>query len=473
MSHRLLYSVLSLHLQGRLKQVSPVKLFPISQTLQAFRFLQDTTRIGKVAISVSTEESLVPLKNPEYRTRLSSEKTYLMVGCLGGIGRSICRWLVARGAKKLVFIGRSGASKPSPATLIRDLEESGIHTVVISGDISQKADAEALVKAASTGIGGVIHAAMGVSESIFSTMSLDKWHQAIDPKARGALNLHEVLQSCPEKARQLDFFVLISSLTGSIGWATESNYSAANAFLDSFATFRRGLGLPCTSLSLGVVMEVGYFAENEDAARVVRRQNFQPISERDVLRLVDIVLTEKPLEPTSAEFQNGFFELGERAHYLTGLEPPKASGQEGSMRRRPEIFSDPRAAVLDNALVANAAEEDKNEGAGGSLPSGVTAILTQGTFSDTEKSTLIEDISATLCPKVASLLSIKESEMNFDEPIAELGMDSMLAAELRQHIFWTFRVDAPLLTLLSALSTVKTVAETITMALIKLHEQQN
>jgi NADP-dependent 3-hydroxy acid dehydrogenase YdfG len=88
-------------------------------------------------------------------------------------------------------------------------------------------------------------------------MSLEDWHAVIKPKLQGTMNLHEVLINEP-----LDFFVMTSSVIGTTGAPTQTSYAAANAALDSIARHRRSMGLPATSLSLGMIVEVGHVESN-------------------------------------------------------------------------------------------------------------------------------------------------------------------------------------------------------------------
>ena len=88
-------------------------------------------------------------------------------------------------------------------------------------------------------------------------MSLDMFNAVIKPKVLGTVHLHELLLD-----QDLDFFVMTSSVLGAIGAATQSNYSAANAFLDHMARHRQSLGLQATSIALGMILEVGHVEEH-------------------------------------------------------------------------------------------------------------------------------------------------------------------------------------------------------------------
>ena len=106
---------------------------------------------------------MLPLR---YDSVLSPEKTYLMIGCLGGLGRSMSKWMIKQGARKFVFLGRSGTDKAPARKLVEDLEQSGATVQVGRGDVGQYADVQKCVDVVDGDIGGVIQAAMGLNVNV-------------------------------------------------------------------------------------------------------------------------------------------------------------------------------------------------------------------------------------------------------------------------------------------------------------------
>lgn len=98
----------------------------------------------------------------QFRTVFSPEKAYILIGCLGGLGRSLSKWMLDRGTRKFVFLGRSGTDREPARKLINDLQAKGAQTTVIRGNVSEAADVNAVVAQIQDPIGGVIHAAMGL-----------------------------------------------------------------------------------------------------------------------------------------------------------------------------------------------------------------------------------------------------------------------------------------------------------------------
>ncbi|KAL4863368.1 KR domain-containing protein [Aspergillus spectabilis] len=208
--------------------------------------------MGKIAVSLENESSKIPVRGLKYTTRFSAEKSYVMVGRLGGLGRTLSRWMVTRGARKFAFLGRSGTDKAAARNLVADLEASGADCVVIRGDVCNAEQVRSLITAARRQgpIGGAVQAAMGLNEAIFSVMSNDYWHTGIDPKVHGTSNSYNALQSSSfvgddeGSVNGLDFFLMTSSVSGSVGTATEANYCSGNHFLDLFARHLRTRGHP-------------------------------------------------------------------------------------------------------------------------------------------------------------------------------------------------------------------------------------
>src|SRR5467141_182702 len=121
--------------------------------------------------------------------KFRSDASYLLSGGLGGLGRSISRWMVRNGARNLIFVSRHGASSSRAIDLIEELNAAGVHSSVLLCDIS---DEEKLSKALATAlesmppVRGVIQAAMALKDQVFSNMSFDTFMNSIHPKVQGS-----------------------------------------------------------------------------------------------------------------------------------------------------------------------------------------------------------------------------------------------------------------------------------------------
>lgn len=196
--------------------------------------------------------------------------SYLITGGLGSLGLQVARWLAAQGAQRLVLTGRSGASAEQQAA-IEELRAQGARVEVLAADVAQADDVERLlqaVRAEQPPLCGIVHAAGVVDDGILLHQSWPRFERVLAAKVAGAWNLH-----CQSQDDPLDFFVTFSSATAVLGWPGQSNYAAANAFLDALAHQRRATGLPALSVNWAPWAESG-MATRVGAAGQERWQTF-------------------------------------------------------------------------------------------------------------------------------------------------------------------------------------------------------
>ena len=199
---------------------------------------------------------LARLRQPTPRTALalSPEATYLLTGGTGGMGLRVAEWMVRRGARHLVLIGRSGATRMSPDPSPGQLDLEG-RVVIRAADVSCRADLERIL--AEIGetmppLRGVVHVAGVFDDRVLMGLDWPRFERVLAPKVRGAWLLHTLTRDLP-----LDFFVLFSSGASFLGPVGLGNYAAGNAFLDALAHHRRRLGLPAVSIDWGPWDKVG------------------------------------------------------------------------------------------------------------------------------------------------------------------------------------------------------------------------
>ncbi|XXG97441.1 hypothetical protein Hte_003742 [Hypoxylon texense] len=431
-------------------QLPPIAVFDISAIGQAYRYFSTKDRVGKVVISLEDPKSHIQAAEPEYLTVFNPEKVYLLVGCLGGLGRSLSCWMAVRGARNFVFLGRSGCNKPDAQELVLSLRSRGASVSVVKGDVANASDVVTAVKACTaTGkpIGGVVQAAMGLREALFSQMTSEAWHVGIDCKWAGTWNLHRTLDG-----HDLDFFLLTSSNSGSIGVATEANYCASNAFLDAFARWRHSQGKPTVSVGLGVVSEVGYLHENPDIEAILMRRGFQAIPEDEFLQLIDLALW-----TGGNRLQASNTSDHAAAHILTGLESVgfhRLLEQGYDVNNLP--MQDPRSSILAESLAveqkAMAARQGVAKARGQFVTLAEKANLSQSLQAlISESDTSIGDtVSRLMRKQFSNLILIPPELIDICKPLATFGLDSMLAAEFRSWLWATFKVNVPFLDLLSS-----------------------
>ena len=262
--------------QFRAGQLQPLprQVFPIERVTDAFRTMQQAQHIGKIVVSPSNR----PVHFGE-NSLVRQEGTYLITGGLGGLGLVVARWLVERGVKHLLLMGRSPANQ-SVNHQLRKLEQAGAKVVVAQADVAdaqQVSQLLATVQKTLPPLRGIIHAAGVLDDGILQQQSWQRFERVMAPKIEGAWNLHVLTQKY-----SLDWFVLFSSAASLVGSAGQANYSAANAFLDALAHARRAIGLPGLSINWGA-WGVGLAARQ---GRLAKGMGIEPELGLEVLELL-------------------------------------------------------------------------------------------------------------------------------------------------------------------------------------------
>ena len=187
--------------------------------------------------------------------RLRGDRSYLVTGGLGGIGLQIAGWLADRGAGAVVLNGRR-APDPAAGERIAALEARGVTVQVAVADVADRAAVDRMLEEIEASglprLGGVFHGAGVLADAALPNQDRESFERVLSPKVRGAWNLHRATLDL-----DLDLFVLFSSLTGVLGNPGQANHAAANAFLDQLAPWRRGQGLPGLAIQWGAWSGVG------------------------------------------------------------------------------------------------------------------------------------------------------------------------------------------------------------------------
>jgi short-subunit dehydrogenase/acyl carrier protein len=185
---------------------------------------------------------------------LPKQGTVLLTGGLGALGLHVARWLARAGIPHLVLSGRRGMDTPGAAEAVAELEALGTHVTVAAVDVADRDALGQVLQAipAQWPLRGVVHAAGVLDDGILAEQTAERFAQVLSPKVSGAWNLHELTAG-----HDLDVFAMFSSMAGIVGSAGQGSYAAANTFLDALAAYRRALGLPAQSLAWGPWSEGG------------------------------------------------------------------------------------------------------------------------------------------------------------------------------------------------------------------------
>ncbi len=257
---------------------------PVSEITTAFRAMQQGKHIGKIVVSMRERPAAIAPGDDE-PLRLREDGSYLITGGLGGFGLAVARWMAEHGARHLILLSRQGPKTPEARRGVAELEALGVRVAVPQADVARPEDLAAVlaeIDRTMPPLRGVVHAAMVLEDSTLLHLDRDLLRRVLAPKMSGAWNLHT-----QTLGRDLDHFILCSSLSSVVGHAGQGNYAAANAFLDALAHYRRALGLPGLTLNWGALAEVGYIARHRALNDRLERQGVFGIPIRQALAMLE------------------------------------------------------------------------------------------------------------------------------------------------------------------------------------------
>lgn len=370
---------------------------------------------------------------PPFPARMRDSGSYLVTGGLGALGLLVARFLVERGARDVILMGRTAVpprsswdelppddSRRNLVGTVRELESLGarIHFATVdvtSGDdLRQWSDAHR--EQGLPPIAGVVHAAGVVDDELLVRMNEATFAKVLRPKLIGGWLLHRLFRDTP-----LDFFVLFSSAGSVIAAPGQGNYAAGNAFLDALAHYRRGLGLPALSIGWGP-WSVG-MVEQLDLEQMFARRGIELITPEAGMQILDRVLHQRP------------------AH-LVAITADWAKARETSLvGQLPPMFS---------RLDVQAAESDEEVG------TDAHALL--GALRRAPGSERVAMLGEHLREIAARVLGTAAEQVGTDETLSSLGLDSMMAIEMKRRIEAVLLIDVSVLDLLQG-ATVSGLAE--------------
>ncbi|MDO3104971.1 type I polyketide synthase [Mycobacteroides abscessus] len=239
----------------------PYTRFPIEEVVGAFEAVFRAEHMGRIVLDLRDQTPTLLPRKPE-PAPVRPGHSYLITGGFGGFGLATARSLARAGATHLILASRSGAATEVARAQIEALRAADVDVWEEQVDISdydQVADLIAKVEASGHPLRGVFHAAAVAHDEVIADISAESLRKVFRPKVQGALNLDKATR---EHDVPLDHFVLYSSISGLIGIVPQLTYAAANSVLDGLAASRRAAGLPALSVSWGA-MSGGGMAESD------------------------------------------------------------------------------------------------------------------------------------------------------------------------------------------------------------------
>ncbi len=401
----------------------PHRTFAVTEAAGAMRHLQQSQHIGKVVLSLD-EAGKIERSPADRPLELRSDATYVVTGGRGGFGLATAEWLAAKGARHLVLVGRSADTKPAVGAALDRIRTGGVEVREVALDVADGLAVEGLLRVIDLEmppLRGVVHCAAVFDDASFSQLTPERFAAVLRPKLLGAWNLHRLTG-----ARPLDFFVLYSSAVTLIGNPGQTNYVAANCYLEALAHYRRGRGLHALVMGWGAIAEVGHVADDPELARAMTdRLGITPIVPRQAFAALEKALVSDATEAVAADVSwpklamlpalNGSPKYGE----LRG-EFGDSGGKDGEL--------DPRAMI--ERLGAMSREE---------------AVIV---------------VSEVIAKQVAAVMRMPVGKLDASRSLIDLGMDSLMVVELHMGIEQRLGISIPTLDLMDLL-TVTTLAQRI------------
>jgi acyl transferase domain-containing protein/acyl carrier protein len=326
--------------------------------------------------------------------------SYLVCGGLGGLGRVMARELVARGARHLTLCGRH-PDNPEAEAFTAELRRSGATVSVCGADLTRAQDVRRAIVTASADvpIRGIVHAAGVLDDGVLAQTTWEQFSRVSAVKTVGLYHLHEISRPLP-----LDFFIGFSSMVSLLGSSAQGAYVAANAFVDALMHARRSQGLPGLSINWGPWSDVGMAARlDEKQQHRLSRQGVMTLSPEDALQTLDRLWPDSPA-------QVGVMHVNWAALFQ---EFPGAAERPLLALLRPRS-----AQEIDLNPGARSSRGNWLEQLGQTTPSRRRAMLT----------TLVRD-------EILRVLGAgAEEQIAPRQPLFDLGMESLMAVELRNRL---------------------------------------
>lgn len=369
----------------------PYTAFDVRDAREAFQFMSKAKQVGKIVLSISENEDIRSVQ-------LTQQSTALLTGGLGGLGVELANYLVKKyEIKHLLLIGRKAPTQEIQQRLDM-LERAGTRVTVASVDVTDPVALGEIIASIPEEypLKAVFHLAGMLDDAMITELDDARFSNVMAPKIQGAWNLHELT-----KDLNLDFFVLFSSAAAILGSAGQSNYAAANAFLDSLTFYRSELGLPACAISWGPWEAAGLVHRmGEEHKKRIRKQGVGLMSNEEGIALLDHALESGVLQPVL---------LPVLKNRLTEL-------QQSSRALCPSVLKD--------LLVAKRPDAEKK-----SPDVWIKHLMSLGR--QQRQPFLIE----TLQQEIARILSVSDAKkIHLEKSLQEFGMDSLMAVELRNKL---------------------------------------
>ncbi|WP_230193476.1 type I polyketide synthase [Streptomyces coriariae] len=471
---RVLRAAAALVGQGVLEAL-PHTVYPADKAADAFRLMAQSRHTGKIVLSFGPQSAAA---GPRGRAvTVHSDGTYLITGGAGGIGGQLALWLADQGARHLLLTGRSllpdldaplanDHPQAGAVAVLRQLRGRGVHVTYEAVDVADTQAMQVLLTSRRrTGlppVRGVFHAAGVIDYTPLSDMSATEMDRVLAAKVSGAWNLHRLLHE-----ESVQAFVLFSSGSALLSSPMLGGYAAGNAFLDALAHHRHAQGMPATVVNWGFWDSVGMVARKEQQEeRTLLPQGMSSFSPADGLELLGQILADGRVHtavlPADWPAWARAYPSAAAApllQHLTGVHQPLPSAAPEHDQQGVEAVAPAQApAPTEQRAAAPAPAAPETASASETAPAPAARPVPQAAAS--AQAAPSGELLDFLKQEAAVVMGLRAERVNVNRPLNRLGMDSLMAVELRNRIERRYQIKLPMVQLLKD-GTITTVAQAL------------
>ncbi|MDZ7335182.1 MAG: amino acid adenylation domain-containing protein [candidate division KSB1 bacterium] len=401
---------------GRLRPI-PYVVFALEDAINAFRFMAQRKNIGKIVISkqaTPAQEQIIETKT----LPIQSEASYLITGGLGALGTLVAKWLIRNGAKHIVLLEPPVVSIAAKQAQIDELKRMGAEITVVSADVAdanQMATVFSNIKTSLPPLKGVVHAAGLLDDGVLLQLTQEQFDRVMRPKVQGAWNLHTLTLDLP-----LDFFILFSSAAAIFGSPGQGNYVAANIFMDSLAHYRNEMGLPAMAINWAAWSQIGLAARADRGGRLATK-GFQTIAPEKGIAIFERLLQ---------------------------LQLPQVIVAPINWRQVLQLYPDQEIPPFVSNFAAEKIKQRRK-----AEPTKGQAVLTRDELVAIEPEKRQDVLVEYLQKQLSRVLGVPSSKLDLHKPLNMMGMDSLMAIELKNSLESNLGIVLPVAMLLQGPST--------------------
>ncbi len=412
LAQSLFADVIRLFAEGKLVPL-PYRVFAGEHVGDAFRLMQRSGHIGKIVVTPASHATSAVGQSGKFP--VDDKGVHVVIGGTSGFGLATAEWLAGRGATQLVLASRSGKLSDLAQAKVDALRLQGVEVEIAAVDAADDAALGILLRkvAARRTVKGIVHAAMVIDDRLIEGMDQEAIEKVIRPKIAGALHLDRLTQGF-----NLDYLLLYSSATTLFGNPGQFNYVAANAFLEGLARQMKARGVPALAVAWGGIEDAGYLSRHIGTdINLKKRFASNLISAQTALDGLDWVY-DRNGKQTDAVCAIARIDWGIAKRELVATRSPTFTAVGVAATSRQDADA---AATLERLRTLP--------------PEEATAAL-------------LEIVVA----EIARVLRLPAKEVDRHQPLAEIGMDSLMMLELRTTVETALQIELPMMSLASGIT---------------------